>query len=294
MLRYRLRTSNKWGYLFIAPLIADFAFFTVYMVIRVSGMAFQEVSYNSTVWMGWDNFRTVLRIPTWWNAAKNTLVYTLGVVPVGILVALILAELIFRRSTRVQVFFKSTYYLPGVVSAIVMALVWKWIYQPYYGILNYFVSLFGMEPINWLMTRQTAMASLIFMAIIGGSGGRIVYITAAMGGIPTSLYDAAKIDGASEWTRFWRVTVPLLRPTLLWLFVTGFIGSFQVFSQIYVLTQGGPGYPGATETVGYHIYTAAFERLDFGMAAAESILLFIAILIFSLLQFRLFAADLEY
>ena len=108
------------------------------------------------------------------------------------------------------------------------------------------------------------MASIIVMTIISGIGTAVVFVTAAMGGIPTELYDAAKIDGASDWVRFWRLTVPLLRPTILYLSVVGFIGTFQVFEQIYIMTQGGPGYPGATETVGYLIYASAFTAFNFG------------------------------
>jgi multiple sugar transport system permease protein len=140
----------------------------------------------------------------------------------------------------------------------------------------------------------TAMPSLIFMGIVGTMGASVVFITSAMGGISPELYDAAKIDGASEWQRLWRVTVPLLRPTLLYLFVVGFIGNFQVFEQVYVMTAGGPGYPGATMTLGYLIYTAAFSSFNIGLAAAESVALFFVILLVSVFQFRFFSGELEY
>jgi multiple sugar transport system permease protein len=225
---------------------------------------------------------------------KNTTVYTVAVVPGEIIVALVLAEFIFRRRRVVQTFYKSAYYLPAVVSTVVLSIVWTWIYQPFSGILNYFTGLVGAAPNNWLGNPDTAMAAVIFMTIISGIGVPVVFITAAMGGIPTDLYDSAKIDGAGEWARFRRITVPLLRPTILYLSVIGFIGTFQVFEQIYIMTQGGPGYPGPTETVGYLIYTSAFTSFNFGRAAAQSIVLFFAILIFSVAQFRIFAADVEY
>jgi multiple sugar transport system permease protein len=288
------KRSNKWGYVFIAPLVIDFAIFVAYLIVRAFAMAFQEVSFGTATWIGFDNFTRMFREPEFFNALKNTTVYTLAVVPGGILVALIFSEMIFRRSPRVQAFYKSAYYLPGVVSTVAMSLVWLFIFQPFGGILNYLTSLFGAEAINWMGNPLTVMPSLIFMGIVGTMGASVVFITAAMGGISPELYDAAKIDGASEWQRLWRVTVPLLRATLLYLFVIGFIGNFQVFEQVYVMTAGGPGYPGATTTVGYLIYSSAFLSLNIGYAAAESVALFFVILFVSVFQFRFFSGELEY
>jgi len=291
---HAFRKSNKWGYVFIAPLIIDFSIFTVYLVVYAVRISFQELRAGEFQWVGLQNFRLVLTDERTWNALRVTVIYTVAVVVFGLILALILSELIFRRGPRVQVFFKSAFYLPGVVSTIVLSLVWYWIFNPFYGILNVVIGLFGIPPQNWLGNPDLALPSIILMTIVGGGGGAIVLITAAMGGIPTEIYDAAKIDGASEWMRFWRVTLPLLRPTLLYLFVTGFIGHFQTFEQIYVMTSGGPGYPGATETVGFLIYDMAFRSLQIGGAAVLSLLLFVIILAFSITQFRIFASELEY
>jgi multiple sugar transport system permease protein len=292
--RHEFQRSNKWGYVFIAPLLIDFAIFVAYLIVRAFAMAFQDVSYGTATWIGFDNFARMLKEPEFFNALKNTAIYTLAVVPGGIFIALIFSEMIFRRSARVQAFYKSAYYLPGVVSTVAMSLVWLFIYQPFGGILNYLTSLFGMEANNWMGNPLTAMPSLIVMGIVGTMGASVVFITAAMGGISPELYDAAKIDGASEWQRLWRVTVPLLRPTLLYLFVVGFIANFQVFEQVYVMTAGGPGYPGATITVGYLIYSSAFLSLNIGYAAAESVALFVVILLVSVFQFRFFSSELDY
>ena len=291
---YAFKKSNKWGYIFIAPLVLDFLIFTAYMVIYAVQLSFQDLQAGRFVWVGLDNYRSVLANPLTWNAMRNTVVYTVAVVVLGLSVALVLSELIVQRSSRAQVFFKSAFYLPGVVSSIVVALVWTWIYNPFYGILNALTGIAGIAKQNWLGNPDLALLSLILMAIIGGGGGSIVLLCASMGGIPAELYDAAKIDGASEWMRFTRVTIPLLRPTLLYLFVVGFIGNFQVFDQIYVMTAGGPGFPPATDTVGYRIYDMAFKSVQFGNAAALSLILFVVILVFSVLQFRIFAAELEY
>jgi len=288
------RKSNKWGYVFIAPLVIDFLIFTAYMVVYAVWLSFQELQGGAFTWVGLENYRKVLVNPLTWNAMRNTFVYTIAVVVLGLSFALVLSELIYRRSTRAQVFFKSAFYLPAVVSSVVVALVWTWIFNPFYGFLNAFTGIFGLPPQNWLGNPNLALGSLIMMAVVGGGGASIVLITASMGGIPTELYDAAKIDGASEWTRFTRVTIPLLRPTLLYLFVVGFIGNFQVFEQVYVMTGGGPGFPPATDTVGFRIYDMAFRTVQFGGAAALSLILFVIILVFSVAQFRFFSAELEY
>jgi multiple sugar transport system permease protein len=289
-----IRHSNKWGYIFILPLIVDFLIFTVYLIVRGFLMSFQHITFGAFEWVGLENYLFLFTDTRFFNALKNTFLYTIGVVPGGILLAVIIAEMVFRRSTVVQTFFKSAYYLPSVVSTVAWSLVWIFIYQPFYGILNFITSLVGIPAINWVGNLTTAMPAIIFMGIVGSVGTSVVFITAAMGGISTEYYDAAKIDGASEWQRLWRITVPLLRPTLLYLFVVGFIGNFQLFEQIYVMTAGGPGYPGATETVGYLIYSSAFGSFNLGYASAQSVILFVIILIVSLIQFRFFSADVEF
>jgi multiple sugar transport system permease protein len=291
---YTFKKSNKWGYIFALPLIIDFAIFTVYVVFRAVTMAFQHIGYGTAEWVGLENFQSFIKLERFWNSIRNATVYTIVVVPLSILIALFLSELIFRRSERAQIFFKSAYYLPGVVSAVVISIVWLWIFSPYTGILNWVVGLVGIAPQQWLSDENLAMPSLIFMALVGGGGSTIILITATMGGISPELYDAAKIDGASEFTRFFRITIPLLKPILSYLFVLGFIGTFQVFAPIYLMTQGGPGYPGKTETVGYLIYYTAFRAVDFGGAAAQSLVLFAIILVFSLIGFRLFTTDVEF
>jgi multiple sugar transport system permease protein len=289
-----IRHSNVWGYIFLLPLIADFLIFTVYLVYRGFMMSFQTATFGEFIWAGMANYRMLFTDTRFFNALKNTSVYTFAVVPGGILLAVLISEMILRRSTAVQTFFKSAYYLPAVVSTVAWSLVWIFIYQPFYGILNFIVSIFGFTPINWVGNPLTAMPAIILMGIVGSVGTSVVFITAAMGGISAEYYDAAKIDGATEWQRLWRITVPLLRPTLLYLFVIGFIGNFQLFEQIYVMTAGGPGYPGATETVGYLIFSSAFGAFNLGYAAAQSVLLFVVILIVSLVQFRFFSTDVEF
>src|SRR5262249_40356129 len=155
-------------------------------------------------------------------------------------------------SARAQLFFKSAYYLPGVTSAVVLALVWQYMFDPAYGLLNYLLSLAGRPGLQWLADYRTAPPSLIPIALVRGPGAAIIFTTAAMGSIPREAYEAARIDGAGWLTEFRSITLPLLRPTLLYLLVIATIGSFQVFTPVYVMTKGGPSY--ATNTLVYQIY----------------------------------------
>ena len=224
---------------------------------------------------------------------KNTLIYTVCTVPVNIGITLILAMLIFPLSGKSQTFFKAAFYLPGVASGITMSLIWLWMFDPTdSGLLNYIMSLFGLDSVMWLADSGTALFSLMLMTYIGAHGSGILLYLAAMGGIPKSLYEAAEIDAASWFSQQKNITWPLLKPTTLYLLVTGIIASFQVFEQAYVMTQGGPDF--ATTTIAYLIYTHAFEAFNFGLAAAESFVLGFIIVIISVIQFKMMASDVEF
>jgi multiple sugar transport system permease protein len=245
------------------------------------------------VWVGEENYRYALRDDLFWKALRNTLLYTLAVVPVGLAISLLLSWLIFHlKSGAWQALFKSAFYLPGVASGAILALVWLWLFNPAYGLLNWFCSLVGLGPFRWTGDAQSALPSLVLMALAGGHGAAVVLITAAMGSIPETYYEAARLDGARAWAQFQAITLPLLRPTLLYLVVTGTIASFQVFTQVLLMTGGGPYY--ATTTWVHLIYTDAFEYFDFGKAAAEATLLFIGLAVIAVVQYRFLSSDIEY
>ncbi|HET6455061.1 MAG TPA: sugar ABC transporter permease, partial [Armatimonadota bacterium] len=194
-----------------------------------------------------------------------------------------------------QNFYKGAFYLPGVVSAVVVAMIWLWMFDSAHGLLNYMLpTMTGgvMKPISWLGDAHIALPSLMFMAVAGGGGGAVILYLAAMGGIPATLYEAARIDGANRWTEFWRITLPLLKPTTLYLAIMGTIGSFQVFTSIYMMTRGGPNY--ATTTVVYRIYETAFEFLKLGRASAMALILALIIVGVSIVQFKVLGTEVEY
>jgi multiple sugar transport system permease protein len=252
------------------------------------------------MWAGLENFAEVVADDTFWTALKITFIWSAVFIPVGgVVIPLVLAVLVQQFGRSWRVFFRSAYYLPGVVSGVILSMVWLWIFNPSFGLLNAMVmpavklimpDLAG--NVNWLGDPRLALPSLLFMVLAGGGGaGMIIYLT-GMDDIPRDLYEAALVDGASRWKVFTKITVPLLRPVTLFLLITSTIASFQVFTQIYVMTQGGPS--GATMTMVYVIYNEAFVNSKFGVASAEALLLFFVIVAFSAVEFKIFSTDVEY
>lgn len=282
-----------WCYLFILVPILVFLMFTLIPVIYALIMSFQEYHVMGSTFIGLENYQTMIQDDVFWRSMRNTFIFTVATVPVSVGITLVLAVLIFPRGKKAQTFFKASLYLPTVASGVTMALVWFWIYDPTnMGLLNMILGYIGIDSQMWLGSRSTALFSLILMSWLTGHGAGIILYLAALGGIPKSLYEAADIDHASAWSQFRNITMPLLKPTTLYLLVMGVIGSFQVFMSIYLMTQGGPNF--ATTTIAYLIYVHAFEYYQFGLAAAESFALGIVIILASVFQFKLMSSDVEF
>ncbi|MCS7227693.1 MAG: sugar ABC transporter permease [Endomicrobia bacterium] len=275
-------------YLFILPAFLFFVVFILYPVTRAVLLAFQEYNLSGEIkFVGFKNFiNGVVKDPVFWLAMKNTVLYSIIRVPVNVFVGLIIATLIFHTSNKWQSFFRAAYYLPGVISLVVISMVWKWLYNPNYGLLNQLLIQLGIisEPIPWLTSSKWALPSLMLMAILSSPGSAIILYLAAMSNIPTSIYEAASLEGADEFTQWYKITVPLLNNTTLYLLVMNTIASFQVFTQVYVMTRGGPGY--ASTMITPLIYFRAFKDYEFGIASAQALVLFLVILGISLIQFK--------
>ena len=282
-----------WGYVFILPALILFAIFFFYPLAWAFVLGFQKFDIWQSQWIGLRNYEYVLQDPVYHRALINTLLYTIGTVPAGILISLVLAIAIYRiRSPWMQNFFKGAYYLPTQIGAIIIALVWVWIFNPRWGLITWLVTSLGLPNRFWLNDPQTALPALIFMSLASGHGGGVILYLAALGGIPRTLYEAAEIDAASAWSKFINVTWPLLKPTTLYVLILGVIGSFQVFGPIYVMTQGGPNF--ATITLVYYIFQTFFQFAQFGLASAQAFILGAIIIVFSLIQYRIFSTDVEY
>lgn len=274
------------GYGFVLPAGLHLLLFSLGPILFALFISFHAWSILSPErpFVGLGNYREVVTSREFWNSLKNTALYVLHV-PAGMLVSLGLALLLNRSRMPGLGLLRTIFYLPSITSFVAIALVWQWIYNPDFGLFNYALSLLGLGPLPWLHDPATALLSLMLMAIWIQAGYQMVIFLAGLQNIPAYLYEAARIDGAGPWQRFVHITLPQLRPTTFFILVTSVIGSFQVFTQIYVMTEGGPLQ--ATEVIVYYIYKNAWDYLRMGYASAMSFILFAIILLLTLLQFRL-------
>ncbi|MBI5115111.1 extracellular solute-binding protein, partial [Candidatus Poribacteria bacterium] len=290
--RVRMASSSAFG--FLCPALMVFAVFMFFPLCWVAVLSFQNysVAQDSSGWVGLENLRTAFRDAAFVRAAWNTLIYSVVVVPANLLSALVVASLIYPLSQRARSFFRGAYYLPGVASVVTIAMVWRWMFNEDFGLFNTLAGFLGLPETRWLTDPRVALWSVILTSVARPPGGPILTYLAALDAIPTLLYDAGEIDGASAVKKWLHITVPLLKPTTLFLALTITVASFQVFAQVLVLTDGGPGY--ATEVIVHRIYTAAIRDFDFGVASAMSLILFVVIMVASVLQYRFFRSEFEY
>ena len=280
-----MNNENMVGYLFVAPLIVGLIVFTYGPVVASFGLSFTKGDYISTPeWIGLDNYRALLDDKLFWQSMRNTLYYVIGVVPAGMVLSLLLA-LAMNQKLRGIVFFRTIFFLPTITSSVAISLMWLWIYNPEFGALNFLLRQIGIKGPAWLSTPEWAMPAVMIMAVWRGLGYNMLIYLAGLQGIPDIYYEAAEIDGAGTWAKFWNITVPLLSPTTFMLLILGLIGAFQVFEYTYVMTQGGPVY--ATLTLVLHVYNNAFRSFQMGYASALAYVLFFILLGLTIIQFRL-------
>jgi multiple sugar transport system permease protein len=283
-----------WAYLFILVPLITFALFVLYPLFWAFFLSFQEWSaLHGGEWVGLKNYAQLFHNPIYFKAFKNTVQYTVFTVPVNIGIGLFLAVLLYPLKPRWQHAFKFAYYLPVVAAGIVMALVWHWMLDVRDGLINYILtSWLHLAPSKLLSGSSSALWTLIFKTYPGGHGGVVVLYLAAMNGIPNSIYEAAELDNTSPWRRFWKITFPLLKPTTVYLLITGVIGAMQTFGEVYVLTQGGPNF--STTTLGFMLYESAFTHYEWGFAAAQGFVLGGIILLITVLQYKFLTTNVEY
>ncbi|KPK65045.1 MAG: hypothetical protein AMS21_05785 [Gemmatimonas sp. SG8_38_2] len=233
--------------------------------------------------VGLQNYFDLAEDRLFWNAAKNTALYSLYV-PATMVCALGVAVLL-NRSIKGVAILRAIFFLPYVTSFVAISIVWQWMYDPDFGVFNWALGTIGLGPYPWLNSPTTALLALIVMAVWIHIGFQMIIFLAGLQSIPNEFYEAAMIDGAGPWRRFFRITLPLLRPTTFFVLVTSIIGSFQVFTFVYVMTEGGPLH--ATDVIVYHIYQNAWRFLRMGYASAMSWVLFAVIFLVTLVQFRL-------
>ena len=293
--RLRYATREKlWGYFLIAPFMLFFVLFVLLPYGMVIWLSFVEWRPRGvTEFIGLRNYTDVIAMPAARKAMINSFYYAALVVPLSIALSLFTAILIVSlRSRGLRSFFQATFYLPGVISGLAVAIIWRFVFDFHVGVLNYLLSYFALAPVNWLGNIYTALPSLAGMAILSGNGVAVIIFCAALLSIPGELYDAAAVDGATFWRKHWSVTLPLLTPALLYVLVVSTLGALQVFVPIYVLTRGGPVH--STMTVGYYIYNQLVFYGSAGTAAAAGLLLLIATIGLTIFQFRRFSRVVEF
>jgi multiple sugar transport system permease protein len=233
--------------------------------------------------VGLGNFVSIFQDPIFWVTLRNTLVYTVVTVIIGVLVSLGVAQLLNQRVIGMK-FFRTAMFIPVVTSALAVAVIWKWIYDYNNGLINDSLSFFHIAQIPWLSDPMWALIAICILGIWMGFGLTTILLLAAIQNVPESLLEAATIDGATGWRRFWRIIVPLISPTVLFVTIISFSASFQVFTQVYYLTNGGPDY--GTSTLMILVYQRAFTQNRFGEAAALSYIMFAIIFVVTLIQLR--------
>jgi multiple sugar transport system permease protein len=280
----RRRRDTVEGYLFIMPVVLGLLIFTIGPMIASFYMSFTKYPIlRAPEWIGVRNYVNMLtKEPNFWQACKVTVTFALTAVPLGILGAFLLALLLNQR-VKGMAFFRTSFYIPTVVPAVASAVLWGWLLNPDYGLVNAVLKQLGLPTSRFLGEPESALASLVLISLWGIGGGMVVYL-AGLQGIPESFYEAAKIDGANDLQLFRFITLPLMTPTIFFNLVMGLIGAFQYFTEAFVLTAGGPLF--ATYFYSLMVYERAFRFTQMGMAAAMAWVLLAVVLLLTLLVFR--------
>ncbi|MCX7018594.1 MAG: sugar ABC transporter permease [bacterium] len=282
------KTLYRWsGYLFMLPYLLAFAAFLVAPLLFGIGLSFYRWEMLSPVppqWHGLGNYSEALTDTYFWKAVWATLRFVIMQVPLNIGLALLIALAVNEIPRGAQAFFRASFFFPTIVSISVAGILWRWFYSSEFGLFNAFLSPFGWKA-PWITDPAWAMKSIVMMTLWWTVGGAFVILLAGLHQIPAHYYEAAAIDGANVFQRFINVTIPSLRPVLLFVVVMNIIGSFQVFGQTFMITRGGPEH--STRSLVQYIYDQAFGNYRMGYGAAMSWLLFVIIAVISFAQFRI-------
>lgn len=281
----RLRPEDVEGYLLVLPWLLGFVIFQAGPLLFSLGLiGFKWEIVTPAVWVGLGNLRTLVSDPLMATTLYNTVYFVVLSVPLTIGLALLVA-LALNVALRGVNLYRVVYYLPSQVPVVANALLWLWIFNPQYGLANAVLAFFGLPQSEWLFDPTLAKPALVLMGLWGIGQGMVIFI-AGLQGIPTTLYEAAEVDGAVGWSRFWGITVPLLTPVIFFQVIIGIIGTFQAgFAYVYIMTNGGPD--NATLLYILYLYRQAFENFHMGYAAAMAWLLFLIVGGFTLIQFRM-------
>lgn len=287
--RARSGRAGAWyaPYLFVAPALLLFLLFVAGPAAGAIVLAFLNWDLlGPASFAGTENFSKLVNDPELRNALGNTFVFTFWSIVLHVVVGTAMALVVNRRLHRAtRYFLRTAFFFPFLISWAAVALIWQYALDPTFGIFNFYAGKIGLPEEGWLVSSTLAMPALILVDLWHTIGFAFVVILAGLQAIPRELHEAALVDGASAWRRFWHVTVPMLSPTLFFVCVISFIGAFQIFEPMFIMTRGGPG--GSTISIVQYLYETAFRDFQVGYAAAIALLVFAIILLATLVQFRL-------
>jgi len=291
--------KQKISYLFIALPFTLFFIFQLAPLFISFLLSFTKYDVvHAPKFVGLANYKAIiLNDSLFWKALGNTCLYVVGVVPVGVILSLLLAVAIDQK-IKFKNFFKSIFFLPTVTAIVAVSVIWKWLYAgEKYGLINFFLMKFGIQPIDWLASPTWTLPAIIIMSIWAGLGYSMILFLTGLQTIPEVMYEAAEIDGAGFWTKFFHVTLPLLKPTIVFVTMMSFIFSFQVFEQVYIMTGGQGGIGGVLNsalTIVAYLYDKGFQKFQMGYASALAYIIFFCIFMLTMINKRLMRTNVDY
>jgi len=288
-----MRLESRGAYLFILPAFIFLALFFALPGIIAFILSFTEYNIlNPPKFIGIKNYLTIFKDEVFLKALINTSYFSLLYISGKFILSFLIALALTKPQIRFKRFFLTCYYIPVITSVAAASMIWLWLYEPNVGIFNNILSFLHLPTSKWIYSSRAVIPSITFMTIWKDFGYSVILFIAGLSSIPKEIFEAATVDGAKGWILVRKITIPLLKPTILFVLVTSVIGSFQIFTAIYIMTQGGPA--NASTTVVHQIYLNAFAYLKMGKACAMAFILFIIILFFSLVQFKLVKESEEY
>jgi multiple sugar transport system permease protein len=284
--------NNIEGYAFITPALFGLVVFLVYPILQGFYISLHNWSVlEPPSWAGISNYVHMFKDEVFLISLGNTLLWVAIYVPASIVVSFLLALALNMHLKGIKTF-RAIFYVPVVTPLLVVALMFVWMYNTDFGIINYVLYLIGLGPVPWLTNKFIALPAIALMSIWKNCGYNMVIILAALQGIPVHLTEAAMLDGITPWKKTWHITIPLITPALYYILVMAIIDGFQVFTEIYIMTSGGPGY--ATHTLSYYMWKNAFSYYQMGYASAISVFMFVIILLITLIQSKFLGSRVQY
>lgn len=282
------------SYLFLAPALIFFLIFVLIPMGMGIVTSFFRYTMKDFYFVGFDNYIKMFTDPVWLKSLRNTIILVVGSVPIVVLFSLFVAALTYEKKPMVRSFFRCVFFLPVVTGTVAVTVVWKWIYDPLNGILNWMLKSMNFidKNIMWTGDKHFAIWAILIILLTTSVGQPIILYIASLGNVPKDYVEAAEVDGANRLQVFWKIKWPNLLPTTLYIVVITTINSFQCFSLIQLLTSGGPNY--ATTTIMYYLYEQAFKLSEYGYANAMGVILALIIGCISFLQFKFLGGDVEY